>query len=182
MRGVPRNKVILEAHDPAWAGEFQRTKARLESIHGERVVDIQHVGSTAIEGIVAKPMLDVAVLFREMTDAALDAMRDHGYEDYGEVAEGKRLFILRDETGASLEHIHCYEEKRRERYDEQLRFRDFLRAHPEQARAYEQLKQALCRTYANDRRQYTAGKQGFFDRIRMLAEQEGEAKPERSGG
>lgn len=172
MRGVPRNKVVLEPHNEAWAEEFRREKERLLRIHGDSVVDIQHVGSTAIAGIVAKPMLDVAVLFKALTDEVIEAMRGSGYEYYGEVTEGKRLFILRDGEGASLEHVHCYEEKDRRLYDEQLRFRDYLRAHPACASAYEQLKQDLCRIYADDRRKYTAGKQAFFDMIRELAKQE----------
>ena len=183
MRGVPRNRVVLEEHNPAWAEEFRRTKALLESIHGDRVIDIQHVGSTAIEGIAAKPMLDVAVLFSVMTDAVFAAMRDHGYEYYGEVANGKHLFILRNDRGDSLEHVHGYEVKNRGLFDEQIRFRDFLRAHPAYAGEYEQLKRALCQAYADDRRRYTAGKQAFFDRIRVLAEREQrDARPEPSGG
>ena len=174
MRGVPKYKVVLEEHSEAWAEEFEQTKRLLESAHGDNVMSIEHVGSTAIPGIVAKPMLDVAVLLREITDTVFEVMRDRGYEYFAEVAEGKHLFILRAEDQSSLQHIHCYGENARRLFDEQVRFRDFLRAHAEYAREYELLKQNLCRLYANDRKKYTAGKQAFFDRIKALAEQEGD--------
>lgn len=58
MIGVPKNKVLLVEHDEKWEEEFEQTKLTLAKIHGENVVDIQHVGSTAIKGIMAKPMLE----------------------------------------------------------------------------------------------------------------------------
>ena len=172
MHGVPRQKVVLENHSEEWAEEFARVKRQLQSMHGETVVDIQHVGSTAIEGIMAKPMLDVAVLFRQITASVFAAMAENGYAYYGEVTSGKHLFILRGQDEISLQHIHCYEESNSGLFYEQLRFRDFLRSHPTYAKEYEALKLKLLELYADDRKKYTAGKQAFFDKIKLLAAQE----------
>lgn len=176
MRGVPRYKVVLEEHSADWAQEFAQVREGLKRIHGDNAVDIQHVGSTAIEGIAAKPMLDIAIRFRRMNDAVMAAMAGNGYAYYGEVARGKHLFILRGEQGESLQHVHCYGEEGDGLFREQLRFRDFLRAHREYALAYEQLKRELCRRYADDRSSYTAGKQQFFDMIGRLAREEADER------
>lgn len=174
MQGVPRQKVVLENHREEWAEEFERVKRDLLSMHGENVVDIQHVGSTAIEGIMAKPMLDVAMLLKQIAAPVFAAMTESGYAYYGEVASGKHLFILRGQNEISLQHIHCYEKGNSDLFYEQVRFRDFLRAHPAYAKEYEALKLKLLRSYADDRKKYTAGKQAFFDKIKLLAAQDQE--------
>ncbi|MCH5184386.1 MAG: GrpB family protein [Oscillospiraceae bacterium] len=172
MQGVPRQKVVLETHRAEWAEEFDRVKRQLQSMHGENAVNIQHVGSTAIDGIMAKPMLDVAVLFRRIDDSVFSGMAENGYVYYGEVASGKHLFILRGQNEVSLQHVHCYEVSNSGLFYEQLRFRDFLRSHPAYAREYEALKIKLLELYADDRKKYTAGKQAFFDKIKLLATQD----------
>lgn len=172
MQGVPRKKVVLENHREEWAEEFACVKRLLLRVHGENVVDIQHVGSTAVEGIMAKPMLDVAVLFRRIADPVFTAMAENGYAYYGEVTSGKHLFILRGQNELSLQHIHCYEEGNCGLFYEQLRFRDYLRSHPAYAKEYEALKLKLLELYADDRKKYTAGKQAFFDKIKLLAAQD----------
>nr|WP_278280715.1 GrpB family protein [Clostridium sp. Marseille-P299] len=114
--GVPKYKVLLVEHDEQWAEGFEKTKLTLANIHGENVVDIQHVGSTAIKGIMAKPMLDIAIVFKALSDSVFIIMKDNGYEYFGEVVTGKHLFILRGEGEVSLQHIHCYEEKKLEHF------------------------------------------------------------------
>ena len=101
----------MKKHNKKWAEEFEKTKQTLISIHGDNVVDIQHVGSTAIKGIVAKPMLDIAIVLRDITDFVLTAMCENGYEYYGEVITGKYLFILRGEDKVSLTEYIKYIEK-----------------------------------------------------------------------
>ena len=95
MIGVPRHKVLLVEHDEKWAEEFEKTKLTLVNIHGDNVVDIQHVGSTAIKGIMAKPMLDIAIVFKSLSDSVFIKMKKNGYEYFGEVVSGKHLFVLR---------------------------------------------------------------------------------------
>lgn len=80
MIGVPKYKVLLVEHDEKWEEEFEKTKRSLVNIHGENVVDIQHVGSTAIKGIMAKPMLDIAIIFKSLSDSVFNVMKDNGYE------------------------------------------------------------------------------------------------------
>lgn len=169
MLGVPKNKVILSPHDDRWTDEFRQAEQRFRELFGDEIIRIEHVGSTAIPGILAKPMLDIAILFRAITAPVFDRMQDLGYTYYGEVAPGKHLFLLREADGRSLQHVHCCAVDKPEPFHEQLRFRDFLRAHPAYAREYEQLKQQLASRYPDDRSRYTAGKQEFFEKIKVLA-------------
>lgn len=171
MLGVPKSMVRLVEHDENWAEEFEKTKLTLINIHGDYIVDIQHVGSTAIKGIMAKPMLDIAILFKKITDSVFNAMKKNGYEYYREVVAGHHLFILRGEGEISLQHIHCYEEKNLKLFDDQIKFRDFIRSNSEYAKEYELLKQELFKIYSNDRNKYTEGKQAFFDKIKQLADE-----------
>lgn len=171
MLGVPKYKVLLVEHDEKWAEEFEKTKLTLLNIHGENVVDIQHVGSTAIKGIMAKPMLDIAIVFKSITDSFFTIMKDNKYEYFGEVVTGKHLFILRGEGEVSLQHLHCYEEKNLEQFFDQINFRDFMRSHSEYAKEYELLKQELFKIYNNDRKKYTEGKQAFFNKIKQLVDE-----------
>lgn len=172
MIGIPRYKVLLVEHDEKWAEEFENVKRTLINIYGENVIDIQHVGSTAIKGIMAKPLLDIAVVFKSITDSIIATMKKNGYEYFGEVATGEHhLFILRGEGEVSLQHIHCYDELTLTQYFDQIKFRDFIRLHPKYAKEYELLKQELFSMYSNDRKKYTEGKQLFFDKIKQLADE-----------
>jgi len=167
MLGIPKNKVLLVDHDEKWAEEFDSVKSKLSSVLNGNIVDIQHVGSTSIKGIMAKPMLDVSVLVKTITPV-FETMKENGYEYIGEVVTGKFLFILWNKEECSLQHIHCHEETNSEWFYRQIQFRDYLRSNPQYAQEYEQLKQELYELYPNDRESYTRGKQAFFDKINQL--------------
>ena len=172
MLGVPKNKVILLPHSDAWAEEYGEVKEHFLRAFGNEIVAIEHVGSTAIPGIIAKPMLDLAIVFRAMTEQVFRKMEEYKYIYYGEVAPGKYLFLQKGENGVSLQHVHCYASKDTTLFYEQIQFRDYLRTHSEYAKEYEELKMHLNMLYSDDRKKYTAGKQVFFDKIKFLAEQD----------
>ena len=171
MLGVPKNKVILLPHSDAWAEEYGEVKEHFLKVFGNEIVAIEHVGSTAVPGIMAKPMLDLAIVFQEMSKQIFCKMEEHKYIYYGEVAPGKYLFLQKGENGVSLQHVHCYAAKDTTLFYEQIQFRDFLRTHPEYAKEYEELKKHLYKLYSDDRKKYTAEKQAFFDKIKLLTVQ-----------
>ena len=172
MLGVPKNAVILLPHDRRWVEEYNAVKESLTETFPDNIVRSEQVGSTSIDGILAKPMLDVAVVFKNISEQVFTQMNDMGYVYYGEVAVGKYLFVLRDKDNVSLQHIHCYAENNLTLYYEQIQFRDFLRSNPPYAKEYEALKQRLAQMYPDNRKAYTAGKQFFFDKIKALITQE----------
>ena len=166
MQGVGRNQARLLPHDTAWEEEFREVKAELSAMLGDVALAIEHVGSTAIPTISAKPILDVAVLVPALDTPELDRLSEVGYDDRGLQAPAfdRRLFVLRSADDLSLRHIHCCTDASPE-FAWFIAFRDHLIAHPETAQAYEALKQRLVAEFADDRPKYTAGKHEFIAKV-----------------
>ena len=113
MEGVRRNQVYLMPHQKSWDEEFEQVQRKILEVWGENVLDIQHVGSTAIPSIWAKPILDVAVRLGSMESMNKDELEKLGY-DYRGPQHGKEtyhLFVLRGAGELSLHHIHCYDKR-----------------------------------------------------------------------
>jgi GrpB-like predicted nucleotidyltransferase (UPF0157 family) len=163
--GLERGVVRLEAYKPEWARFYEQEKARLQDALGDRVLDIQHVGSTAIPGCSAKPILDIAIAVEnfEQAFACVPLIEQLGYEFMGEMGISRRhYFVKRDPR--STHHIHMLEQGSAE-YQAHLLFRDYLCAHPEEVKQYEALKQHLAERYPADREAYTEGKAEFITQI-----------------
>ena len=169
--GVPKGKVILANHDNKWNIEFQRICEFIKTLHGDNILEIQHIGSTAIKDIIAKPLIDIAIIFKIYSEHVLSIMVKNNYKYYGEVANGNFLFVLKDEKENTLQHIHCFDKNNIEIYNEKIKFRDFISSNIEYAKEYELLKNELYAKYSNDREKYTFGKQIFFDKIKRLTEE-----------
>lgn len=166
MQGVERYKVKLLPYDKAWATEFIEVKAQIEGLWGDNVVDIQHIGSTAVLGAWAKPILDVAVVLKSYANMDVTALTKAGYDFCGlqKPDNDRYLFVLRGEKQISLRHIHCYEENNRD-FINCVAFRDYLNAHPVEVEEYSAIKKALADKYADDRVAYTTAKEDFINGI-----------------
>lgn len=143
----PPFRVELTPHDPAWAEQAEREAARLLQAFGPALKTVHHIGSTAIPGIAAKPVLDLMPVAGELSEldgrrAAIEAL---GYEWWGEYGlPGRRYLTLSDPaTGRRLVQVHAYADGSPE-ITRHLAFRDYLRAHPMIAAAYDAEK-ARCR-------------------------------------
>ncbi len=163
MEGVARGKVLLLPHNPAWKSEFASVRQTLAWVFGESAIAIEHVGSTAIPAICAKPILDVAVQIADIADLPTEKLAALGYDYRGPQHgnENYHLFVLRSEEGLSLHHIHCYDKSEAE-FAQLVGFRDYLNAHTDAAKEYERIKLALSQANAENRAQYTAGKAEFI--------------------
>ncbi len=169
MLGVSRTGVILAPHDDHWHDLFEQTRCQLLTILGGNVLDVHHIGSTAISGIVAKPILDVAVVLTDPATIDLQAMAFHGYQHKGEAGIPGRCFFVKYRDGdLSTHHIHCYGPNHPNLIDN-LAFRDYLNAHPDWATRYGELKLQLAKEYADDRAQYTEGKTRFIQIVLALS-------------
>lgn len=166
MEGVERYKVRLLPHNPEWDIEFIEAGEELRTIWHDNILDIQHVGSTAINAICAKPILDIAVKLKSIDKMNTERLTDLGY-DYRGAQFGNpnyHLFILRGENQISLRHIHCYDKEEKE-FELLVGFRDYLNAHLDAALQYENLKKELLKKYPDDRSSYTEGKETFIKAI-----------------
>lgn len=163
MEGVERYRVRLLKHNPAWAAEFHRVRKLLERAWGENLLAIEHVGSTAIPAIPAKPVLDVAVMVKSLSELDVGILTRLGYDFRGYQNDSKTrvLFVLRGENQTSLHHIHVCAEGDID-FRRQVAFRDYLNSHPEAAREYAALKEKLAAEHADNRAAYTRGKAEFI--------------------
>jgi GrpB-like predicted nucleotidyltransferase (UPF0157 family) len=164
--GIPRQGTVrLAAYSPTWAEEFLLERSRIVSALGDRLLGIEHVGSTAIPGICAKPIIDVAcgVVSLEAVDALVAPMAGIGYDFPGDVGiVGERIFGRGAEIRTHLVHVVRYGGTEWRNY---LSFRDALRADPELAHQYDELKSSLAAKYPEDRASYNVGKMAFIEGV-----------------
>lgn len=166
--GVKRNAVCLEPYNEQWTALFEETKSEVQQILGFNVIDIQHIGSTAIKGIVAKPILDVAVIVHDLDAVNWDGMNHNGYVYRGQAGvPGRSFFVKYRDRDISTHHIHCYEQDN-QNLTANIAFRDYLIAHPDYAKQYNDLKLHLAEHYADDRVMYTNEKSDFIKLILQL--------------
>lgn len=176
MSQAVSDTIYLADHDPRWPQLFEEERARLQTAIGEWATDIQHVGSTSIPGIAAKPIIDIAVHLRSLVDAlyCITPLMELGYECLGDFGIPGRIYFrkrtdqpLRGQSheGIGRTHqIHMYE-LTNEQYEKQIVFRDYLRAHPDAAREYEALKRQLAERHARDVEAYALAKSDFVQII-----------------
>jgi len=130
---------------------------------GELAASIEHVGSTAVPGLAAKPTIDFVVQLRAAQDlaAAIARLAALGYAHEGDLGiVGREAFTTPPGYGVHDHHLYvCPPEWRG--FDDQLAFRDYLRAHAEVASAYAKLKRALAAKFGSDRNGYANAKAGF---------------------
>ena len=157
------SSVRLVAHDPAWAARFAEERARLRDALGALPAEIAHVGSTAVPGLVAKPILDLLV-GRPAGNVApyVDALVRAGYVHRGEAGLPGRHYFRRGDP--RTHHLHLVEIDG-PYWRDHLAFRDRLRADPALAAAYGALKTRLAARHADDRAAYTEAKAPFITAV-----------------
>jgi GrpB-like predicted nucleotidyltransferase (UPF0157 family) len=159
--------VVVVPHDPRWRGEFETEASRIREALGDSVVAIHHIGSTSIPGIHAKPVIDLLVEVDNLdeVDARSSAMEALGYEVKGEFGIAGRRYFRKDNTAGIRTHqVHTFEARSAEAV-RHLAFRDYMITHPDDARAYSELKQKLANQFPMDAEAYMDGKDDFIKEI-----------------
>lgn len=163
-------------YDPVWPALFDSECRLLHDALGHVVVAIDHVGSTAVPGLAAKPIIDILM---EVTDLeAFDSVDQHmmsiGYTPKGEFGiPGRRYFQKGGD--ARTHHLHAFQSGDFNLI-RHLAFRDYLRAHPDAARQYSELKRAVAAACGNDLGRYCDGKDAYVKRLETIAVKENSAK------
>ena len=160
MIGLSQDKVKVVAYEPAWVEAFEAEAKRLRSVLGEVV--IEHTGSTGVAGLDAKPIIDLMAAVESLADAEtfVEALAELGYEYRPSDPVPGRLFFARGPHEFRTHHLSLAE-RDGEFWRVQVRFRDWLRTHPETCEAYSRLKRELADKYPDDRPSYTAAKSEF---------------------
>jgi GrpB-like predicted nucleotidyltransferase (UPF0157 family) len=155
--------VHVVTYDPSWIDEFAREKAFLEPLLAPwRKGPIEHVGSTAVVGMCAKPVIDIMAGVTSLPDSepAKDVLRQAGYQ-YAEYKTDVMHWFCKPSFALRTHHLHLvpFESSL---WHERLAFRDLLRANAEVAEAYASLKRELAQTFEFDREGYTEAKFPFI--------------------
>ena len=162
---LPPYAVRLLPHDPAWADQASEEAARILKAIWPAIIEMHHVGSTSIPGIAAKPIIDLVGVTPNLDaiEAARPRLEELGYAWHGEYGvDGRRFCTLSDPmTGKRRFHLHCYADG-----DHSIRrhiaFRDYLRARPEMAEAYQQMKEGCAARHPDDSNAYTICKDSWI--------------------
>lgn len=167
-------EVIIADYRSEWAEQFEYEKARLQSaLHGKTIV-IEHIGSTSVQGLPAKPILDIAAGVSHLAEADdfIGPICAIGYEYVPKADFPNRRFFRKGEWRKGTHHLHVYE-LQSEEWSNNIRFRNYLRSNPEKVQEYARLKKQLASLYAEDRATYTLLKAPFINSVIGLAKNEG---------
>ena len=165
--GVGNKCVTLAVPNARWQEAYALEAAAIRKALGDIALDIQHIGSTSIPSIKAKPIIDIAVAVRRFDDglACIRPMEEIGYCYVGTDLVPDDHIFGRDIEGETRTHLVHIVEYNSINWNRWLLFRDRLRAHPDLALAYEMLKIDLAGKYADNRAAYTASKKDFIEKV-----------------
>ena len=165
---VQREVEVVE-YDPKWVTLYREEKAKILAAIGRLAVAIEHIGSTAVVGLGAKPIIDIMVGVIRLSDAqqCMEPLGSIGYEyqPQHEATIPERRFFRKGELPKEQHyHLHMVE-KGSGFWKTHLAFRDYLRTDPETTRQYCELKKKLASKYGSDREGYTEAKTSFIESI-----------------
>ncbi|WP_232316818.1 GrpB family protein [Paenibacillus sp. D9] len=165
------SQVIVMEYDPSWQTEYESEKARILAALAGESIWVEHIGSTSVPGLAAKPIVDIAVGVAHLSiaDAFIQPLAAIGYEYVPKPEFPPRRFFRQGEWGKGTHHLHVYEIGSEE-WKGNLLFRDSLRSDPGLRRQYAELKADLASRHPDDRAAYTAHKGPF---IRTVMERAG---------
>lgn len=160
-------RVKVVPYNPNWRVAFENESKQVAVALGDNVVAVYHIGSTSILTIHAKPIIDMLVEVREIVkiDERNSAIQALGYEVMGELRiPGRRFFRKDNEAGIRTHHVHTFEANSAQ-VKRHLTFRNYMKAHDEDAQKYSELKQELAKKYPNDIERYMDGKDEFIKQM-----------------
>ena len=172
MLGLKRGVVELCDHDKAWEQNAAQTIEKLKTVFGNAATDIQHVGSTSIINIKAKPIIDIAVAVNNFDEVMklVPALEQSGFIHHRHNVAGDMFFVCGNEnTYIRTHHIHVVKSGSK-KWRNYINFRNYLNSKPDVAKEYEALKLRLMSEYKTDRSAYTDDKVDFITYILRKAQ------------
>lgn len=171
--GLPSGQVSIEDYTREWLEAFEEERDRLVTALGPLALAVEHVGSTAVRGLCAKPVIDIAIGVTNLPTgkdcvAPLSAL---GYEYKGEAGIPGRHFFAKGSPENRTHYIHV-EPLNGVLWRNHILFRDYLRRHPDETLAYGKLKRSLAEKFSDNRDAYALGKNNYIENIIGTASQE----------
>ena len=170
MLGLHKDKVELVAYCKDWPQAFLQEKMLLQEILGEDALSIEHVGSTSIPGLSAKPILDIAVAVKDekTLEKLIPVFQQNGYDVLDSIEKCGEILARKGMPNCRTHYIHV-EVLNSTYWNNHILFRDYLLKYPKFAQQYENLKRSIADQYKNERKKYTAEKNAFIQHVLNLA-------------
>jgi GrpB-like predicted nucleotidyltransferase (UPF0157 family) len=177
--GLQRGIVEIRAYDPGWVAAYKAERVHLLSLLSGLVMEIEHVGSTAVPGLSAKPAIDMLIGLPsfDLVDEAVAILVSESYVDRGRDVAGRHL-VVKETEECRTHYLHLVAHGSVV-WRELLLFRDHLRDDGNRAHAYEDLKWELVEKFPADRDAYAAGKKPFILETLALARRASEEQGDR---
>lgn len=158
--GLKRGTVSLVEYQPAWAVAFKNEKKQLQVVLGDYISDIEHVGSTSVPGLAAKPIIDMVAAIDDLSvyKQLIEPLTAIGYEYMPERVFNDRVFFPKGPRENRTHHLSLVV-KNSDGWKKTLAFRDYLRNNIAAKDRYQALKTELAAKYPNDRASYTKAKE-----------------------
>ena len=165
MIGLKRGTVELVQHQKEWHENAENVISELKQLLEDTALDIQHIGSTAIFSIHAKPIIDIAVAVHDVKDILpyIEVLKQHNILFHEGAVTGEVFFVIED-GDVRTHHIHVVKWNGIE-WNNYINFRDYLNANPEKAMMYDKFKQKSAAQFTNDRKRYTSSKQEIIGQL-----------------
>lgn len=166
MLGLNKNQVLLASYQPDWNEAFLKEKKFLQQVLGPVALSIEHVGSTSVLNLSAKPIIDIAVGVKDIRalQSVIPVLTKAGYDVLDSIQTEMEVLARKGAPDCRTHYIHV-EILNGDRWQSHILFRDYLKKHLQAVKDYEQLKQSLAKRYPNDRKKYTAAKSAFIQEI-----------------
>ena len=160
-------QIVIKPYQKEWVEEYIKEK-KFCSLLGQEIIAVEHIGSTAVEGLGAKPLIDMMIGVTELQIAEkwIEVLSEIGYEYVPKDATNWRFRKGKWRAGTHHLHIYIYNS---DEWRNNILFRDFLISHEWARKEYRELKERLAITYAFDRVSYTKAKAPFIRKILELA-------------
>ena len=145
-------KVIVLPYDKTWPSAFENIRLELEAVLGDLAIGIEHVGSTSVEGLSAKPCIDIDVIIRDHSslDAVVQKLATISYIHEGDLGiKDREAFTYTDKRHLLKHHLYVCPQNSQELH-RHITFRDFLRNNPEAAKKYCQTKEQAALLFPDD--------------------------------
>ena len=170
---LKRGIVKLIEYDPNWEKEYEIEKTFLKKILSNYIIEIHHVGSTSIPGMMAKPIVDILVVVNslDLMPEIEEILTKYDYHKGGRDDIADKVFFAKGPDEARSHYLH-FTTLYSDTYYSQLYFKRYLINHPDYFKKYFNLKKKLATKYADNRDKYTESKSGFINEVIELAKKE----------
>ncbi|MBQ8973668.1 MAG: GrpB family protein [Clostridia bacterium] len=160
-------RIVVLPYDEQWRQDFLKIKAELTNALGQLAIRIEHIGSTSVQGLSAKPIIDIDVVIKDYSvwENVISALGEIGYQHQGNLGiDGREAFKYDGKEHLQKHHLYVCPEDSPE-LKRHIAFRDYLRSHPDAVREYSLIKEQGAKQYPTDIERYIEYKSPFIEKI-----------------